>query len=317
MRWEDERYVRVYTRDTVDWLRLSWDAQALLVQLLRKADRHGEIALGREGLEGVAILLGHRGLWASRIRPAIEELLADGCLVTRCHQESPVALVFRNFVAAQETRSSDAQRKRDQRERDSVRAQKQANVTRCHQESPTVTPAVPAVPSRAVPSQEVEVEVTTTSTSPAATSPPDAGGNHDAEASPEAVRDYERILAERGRRGLSREPMPSWWGRWYAQKAEKYGRGEVQPFGEFEGGGPVVLAHWDYVRDKSFAKHGWRLAVFRAGGVCDWRLERAWGCYLDQEARAREREEGDAALRRRLDELRQLEAEARRAEVTT
>ena len=30
MRWEDERYVRVYTRDTPGWLSLSFDAQALL-----------------------------------------------------------------------------------------------------------------------------------------------------------------------------------------------------------------------------------------------------------------------------------------------
>ena len=35
MRWEDERYVRIYTRDTPSWMLLSWDAQALFLQLLR------------------------------------------------------------------------------------------------------------------------------------------------------------------------------------------------------------------------------------------------------------------------------------------
>ena len=34
MRWEDERYVRVYTRDTPEWCLLSWEARALFLLLL-------------------------------------------------------------------------------------------------------------------------------------------------------------------------------------------------------------------------------------------------------------------------------------------
>ena len=34
--FSDESYVRLYTRDTVSWLRLGWEAQALLCLLLRQ-----------------------------------------------------------------------------------------------------------------------------------------------------------------------------------------------------------------------------------------------------------------------------------------
>lgn len=111
MRWEDERYVRVYTRDTVDWLALSWDAQALLMQLLRKVDRAGLLPLTRHGKKGVAVAVGHPGQW-SRIEPALDELLADGCIEIRAN-----VLLFRNFIAAQETPQSDKQRKAESRAR--------------------------------------------------------------------------------------------------------------------------------------------------------------------------------------------------------
>lgn len=79
MRWEDERYVRVYTRDTVDWQGLSFDAQALFLLLLRKVDRAGLLDLGKPGNRGVAVAIGHPRDWA-RLEPALEELLTDGCV---------------------------------------------------------------------------------------------------------------------------------------------------------------------------------------------------------------------------------------------
>jgi hypothetical protein len=112
MRWPDERYVRLYTRDTIDWLALSFEAQGLLALLLRKADRAGLIKLGRHGKRGVAAALGHAHRWAV-IGLALEELLADGVVVL-----GDEALVVRNFVEAQEAQQSDAARKRAQRERD-------------------------------------------------------------------------------------------------------------------------------------------------------------------------------------------------------
>lgn len=163
MRWEEERYVRLYTRDTIDWLALTFEAQGLLALLLRKAGRAGIIPLGKRGKAGIAALLCHptRG---ETVLPALEELLTDGCVVIRDNQ-----LVFPNFVDAQETTSTPAQRKRDQRERDRAGAVMPAaghavtapvtDVTPDVTSGHTVTPAVTesreesprAVPYRAVP----------------------------------------------------------------------------------------------------------------------------------------------------------------------
>jgi hypothetical protein len=112
MRWQDERYVRLYTRDTVDWLALSFEAQALLALLLRKADRAGVIKLGRHGKRGVAAAIGHAHRW-DILEPALEELLTDGVVVLQGE-----ALIYRNYIEAQETKQSDKARKQAQRERD-------------------------------------------------------------------------------------------------------------------------------------------------------------------------------------------------------
>jgi hypothetical protein len=109
--WSDERYVRVYVRDTLDWAALSWDAQALWCQLNRKATRTGRIDLGRVGRRGVAALLGRAEL-AERIDAALGELLEDGCV-----RLDGSALVIPDFVEAQEAVASGGKRMRELRER--------------------------------------------------------------------------------------------------------------------------------------------------------------------------------------------------------
>lgn len=164
MRWEDERYVRLYTRDSADWMVLSWDAQALLMQLFRKVDRAGGLRLGRHGKKGVAIVLGRMGDW-ERIAPALEELLADGCVCV-----SGEHLFIPNFLAAQEAVTSDAQRKRDQREREQARLLAAAelvtqrdiesrNVTKSHEPSRAVTSGHSSltVPNRTEPAGDAEI----------------------------------------------------------------------------------------------------------------------------------------------------------------
>lgn len=113
MNWSNERYVRLYTRDTSDWLLLSWQAQALLCLLLRKADRLGEIDLGRHGLKGVAA---HVKMPWKVAEPALEELLADG-VVHREDREGRLLLVFKNYTIANESTSAGAERMRRYRER--------------------------------------------------------------------------------------------------------------------------------------------------------------------------------------------------------
>jgi hypothetical protein len=111
MDWENERYVRIYTRDTADWLALSFDAQSLFMHLCRKVDRLGFLDLGRHGKRAVAVCLGQVALWKDRLEPALEELLTDGCIVVE-----GARLLIRNFVEAQESTKSGAQRQRDFKE---------------------------------------------------------------------------------------------------------------------------------------------------------------------------------------------------------
>lgn len=168
MRWEDERYVRLYTRDTTDWLGLSFDAQALFALLLRKVDRAGLLPLGKHGKRGVAIAIGHPREWG-RLEPALEELLTDGCV--RLTDDGATILVP-NFIRAQEARASDKARQQKHRETAAAMAASQSVTPRdsasqdvtsshapshantwCNDASHDVTPsrAVPclAVPSRA------------------------------------------------------------------------------------------------------------------------------------------------------------------------
>ena len=107
MRWEDERYVRLYTRDTTDWLLWPWQSRAVFPLLMRKADRAGMLQLGKHGLRGLAPLL---ALPPEVIEPGVAGLLEDGCLVLNGE-----TLVLRNFVEAQEATASNAKRCRDHR----------------------------------------------------------------------------------------------------------------------------------------------------------------------------------------------------------
>jgi hypothetical protein len=166
MNWSDERYVRVYTRDTADWLSLSFLAQGLFCLILRKVDRAGVMQLGRHGRKAVAITVGHAGDWP-RLEPALEELLADGCVIIKGD-----LLVVPNFMEAQEAAMSDAQRQRESREKRLARAMAEGlglvtavtgrdipsqnvtgghesgeNVTSGHAASQPVTPSVPSLPS--------------------------------------------------------------------------------------------------------------------------------------------------------------------------
>ena len=112
MHWEGERYVRLYKRDTADWLALSFDAQGLFCLLLRKVDRSGRLELGRHGQKAVAVVLSQVAIWETKLKPALDELLADGCV-----QLEGERLLIRNYVAAQEALASGRLRSSEWRER--------------------------------------------------------------------------------------------------------------------------------------------------------------------------------------------------------
>jgi hypothetical protein len=159
LNFADERYVRLYTRDTPTWLALSFDGQAVMCLLLRKVDRAGVVDLGTRGRDAIPLLFGHRAEKA-RILAALGELEAEGVVVIEGDR-----LLMPKFMEAQEVRQSDAQRKREERARNrelgrdvTKRDGGSQNVTESHQPSQEVTPtsAVPSVPS--VPSKEEEEE---------------------------------------------------------------------------------------------------------------------------------------------------------------
>ena len=180
MNWQDEQFIKVYTRDTGEWTLLSWDAQALLLQILRKVDRSGVLQLGKHGVRVLPAALGHREQ-AERITAALAELTADGCVVLR-----PECLVVPNFIAAQTSRQSDKARQqsaRDRRRAESMGASLPAdketsqNVTDCHLESPGVTTSHLASPRVTLDKNRIEEirseEIRTDTSAPSGPSQPE------------------------------------------------------------------------------------------------------------------------------------------------
>lgn len=171
MNWEGERYVRLYTRDTVNWKLLPWQSKCVIPLVMRKLDRAGMLDLGDAGVDGLAALI---DLPVEVVAPGI-----DGALKGNVFVVADGTLVMPHFLEAQECQQTDAQRQRDLRERRRAEGlvRRQANgadtwvspdsstvqvtaghkvteqVTEGHNRSPQ--PCLP-VPSRAVPAVEEE-----------------------------------------------------------------------------------------------------------------------------------------------------------------
>ena len=159
MNWSDERYIRLYTRDSLTWTAWGWEARALFCLLLRRVDRSGVLDTGRmDKAQALALMLmAPKEVCAA----ALAEWLECGTVVER-----DSALVVPTFMEAQETRQSDRLRQQDVRDRrrtglinenyDSSRHPASPLVTARHPASPGVTPAVP---SRTTPSCALKTSV--------------------------------------------------------------------------------------------------------------------------------------------------------------
>ncbi len=117
MRFEDERYVRLYTRDTTTWLMLGFEGQAVFCLLLRKVDRTGVFDLaGSDAAEAVSA--------ATRapteiVKTGLERLLSRGVVET-----GNDCLIVPRFIEAQEATMTPATRQKESRlrRRDELRA---------------------------------------------------------------------------------------------------------------------------------------------------------------------------------------------------
>lgn len=156
LRWEDERYVRLYTRDTTTWKLLPWQAKCLLPLLLRKLDRAGLAEVGDPAEEGIAALT---DMPLDLVHAALPALLARKVFVL-----NEGVLAMPNFDSAQTAKQSDRARQAARRERDRLdamgvtqRDEVSHGVTDRHEESRGVTDSHAAsrdvTPSLAEPSR--------------------------------------------------------------------------------------------------------------------------------------------------------------------
>jgi len=108
--WSNERYVRVYTRDTTAMLLMAWDELALFWALVRKVDRSGVLGLDGHGARAVAV---HLRCPVDVAERAVASWVREGWVELR---EGSTLLVVEH-LDAQEAQVSDKQRQRDMRER--------------------------------------------------------------------------------------------------------------------------------------------------------------------------------------------------------
>ncbi len=110
MNFEDERYVRVYTRKTVTTKLLGWDGRMCLYALLLEVDRAGVLDL--EGLDPAEALAALADLPLEHAQTGMAKLLTRKVVVV-----TDGVLFVPNFIRAQEAKQSDAQRQRESRAR--------------------------------------------------------------------------------------------------------------------------------------------------------------------------------------------------------
>lgn len=111
MDWSNERYARLYTRDTTTWKLLDWRARCTLALLLRKVSRAGILEVDGHGIRGLAAAL---EMPYEVVKPGVEQLMAEGIDIV---VQTPNAFVLSKYIEAQEAISSPAHRSREYRAR--------------------------------------------------------------------------------------------------------------------------------------------------------------------------------------------------------
>lgn len=137
MDFQDESYVRLYTRDTKTWLRLGFEGQCVLTFLIRKLDRSGVLDGIEEPAADVALVT---GVPLAVVEVGLARLLERGVLELQGDR-----LVMPNYVEAQNCRQTDRVRKLESRAKRAAGIGHE--VTFCDPESPAVTNGHPPSPT--------------------------------------------------------------------------------------------------------------------------------------------------------------------------
>jgi len=110
MDFSDERYVRLFTRDTATWVMILWQGQCTLMQLLRRVDRAGVFEFGADGpISGLAAVT---RMPYEVVDFGLSKLTEHEVVMLRGRW-----LIVTKFLEAQEAKSSDAVRKQESRAR--------------------------------------------------------------------------------------------------------------------------------------------------------------------------------------------------------
>lgn len=139
LRWDDESWIKMYTRDPAEFLALSFDASGLLMHLWRKVDKSGVFAVGDVDRAEVSELLALTfRIDASRMDAALAELLRRKFVVV-AERDGQQVVVVPDFEPAQSARATDRVRQQEKRKRDRDAAISSAKptsssraVTPCH-----------------------------------------------------------------------------------------------------------------------------------------------------------------------------------------
>jgi hypothetical protein len=112
--FEDEHYVRLYTRDTKTWLKWGWEGQCVFMQLMRRMDKAGVLDDVEDACEDVALLT---GMPVAVVEIGLPKILKSGAV-----EHVGNRLVVPNYIDAQTAARSDKLRARESRERRSATA---------------------------------------------------------------------------------------------------------------------------------------------------------------------------------------------------
>ena len=157
MNWCDEKYVKLFTRNTATWCMWPWQARCVLPLLIRASNYAGLVDVGgKDPIQGLAVLM---MVPREVVAPALEAMLEDGTV-----EVVKSGYLIPKYLEAQESTKTARLKKSDQRDRERAKARGIVDVpvTQCHPTSPSV------------PLHHQPTTTTTTTTSPVAGDKPPA-----------------------------------------------------------------------------------------------------------------------------------------------